>query len=224
MNRLCTEVGFSSLNRAGEQLCGDSVECRIDDSGALVTLADGLGSGVKASILSTLTAKILTTMLAGGMSIDSCVETVAKVLPVCKERGIAYSTFTIIQVIDNRRAELIQFDNPRVALFRNGKNREYPVSVREIAGKRILESSFPVDDGDVLFAMSDGAVCAGEGLELNHGWTRDSIIEFIEAAYAPEHSAQYYAGIVAEACGKLYAGQPGDDATALAVRLRRAGR
>ena len=217
---LCTEVGYSSLNKVGEQLCGDSVEYRIDDNGVLVTLADGLGSGVKASILSTLTAKILTTMLAGGMSIDSCVETMVKALPVCKVRGIAYSTFTIMRVTDNRRAELIQFDNPRAMLFRDGKNCDYPVAMREIAGKQILESSFLLEEGDVLFAVSDGAVHAGVGRELNYGWTRDSIIQFIEAAYEPEHSAQYYAGIVAEACGKLYAGQPGDDTTAVAVRLR----
>ena len=220
MNNLCTEAGFSSLNKAGEQLCGDRVEYRVDENGALLTLADGLGSGVKASILSTLTAKILTTMVSGGMSIDSCVETMVKTLPVCKVRDIAYSTFTIVQITDNRHARLIQFDNPRVVLLRNGKNCEYPISVREISGKQIMESSFPVEEGDLLVAMSDGAIYAGVGHEFNYGWRRENIIQFLEGNHSPEHSAQYYAGIVADECGKLYEGEPGDDTTVAAVRIR----
>ena len=220
MNNLCTEVGFNCLNKVGEQLCGDRVEYRVDENGALLALADGLGSGVKACILSTLTAKILTTMVSGGMSIDSCVETMMKTLPVCKVRGIAYSTFTIIKVDGNRQVDLIQFDNPKVVLIRNGKNCEYPVSVREISGKQIMESSFPLEEGDLLLAMSDGAIYAGVGHEFNYGWRRENIIEFLEGNHSPEHSAQYYAGIVADACDKLYEGEPGDDTTVAAVRIR----
>jgi hypothetical protein len=220
MNNLCTEVGYASLSKDGEQLCGDRVEYRVDENGALLALADGLGSGVKACILSTLTAKILMTMIAGGMSVDECVETMANTLPVCKLRGIAYSTFTIIHITDNRRARLIQFDNPTVALIRDGKNCEYPVSVREIGGKRIAESEFEVREGDLLLAMSDGAIYAGAGHAFNYGWSRENILQFIEGNFAPEHSARYYAGIVVDECGKLYEGRPGDDTTVAAVRVR----
>ena len=85
MNNLCTDVGFISVNKYGEQLCGDHVETIEQDDNALVmVLADGLGSGVKASILSTLTSKILSTMMSNSMSIEDCVSTVAATLPVCE--------------------------------------------------------------------------------------------------------------------------------------------
>ena len=82
-NRLCADVGYVSLNHAGEQLCGDHVEmATVQDAGAtVIVLADGLGSGVKASILSTLTAKIISTMVAAGLRLEDCVETIAATLP-----------------------------------------------------------------------------------------------------------------------------------------------
>ena len=120
MNNLCAEVGWKSINHVGEELCGDHVDIvsQGEDSQVIV-LADGLGSGVKASILSTLTSKIISTMMAEGLSIEDCVETIAATLPICSVRGVAYSTFTIIHLIDNEYAELIQYDNPGVILIRD---------------------------------------------------------------------------------------------------------
>ena len=93
---------------------------------SVIVLADGLGSGVKANILSTLTSKIISTMIAEGISLEECVKTIAATLPVCSVRGVAYSTFTIICIKDNEEAEIIQYDNPMVILLRDGKNYEYP--------------------------------------------------------------------------------------------------
>ena len=125
MNELCTDIGYNSLYKKGEQLCGDNVEVvERDENSVVVVLADGLGSGVKANILSTLTAKIISTMMANQMSLEDCVSTIASTLPVCEVRKVAYSTFTIIQVLDNREAEIIQYDNPGVILLRGGKHAE----------------------------------------------------------------------------------------------------
>ena len=117
-----------------------------------MVLADGLGSGVKANILSTLTSKILCTMIAGGMPIDECVNTIASTLPVCQVRKIAYSTFTVVRMLDNEVCELIQFDNPNVIVLRDGKNWDYPISTRVVEGKTIHESRFPVCENDVFIA------------------------------------------------------------------------
>ena len=67
MNDLCIDIGWKSINHEGEQLCGDHVDIvEQDENSIVVVLADGMGSGVKASILSTLTSKIISTMMAEG--------------------------------------------------------------------------------------------------------------------------------------------------------------
>ncbi len=127
MNDLCADIGYKSINHYGEQLCGDHVDIiEQGDNSTVVVLADGLGSGVKASILSTLTSKIISTMMAAGMPLEECVSAVAATLPVSSEHGVAYSTFTIIHLLNNQTAELIQYDNPHVILLRDGVNYDYP--------------------------------------------------------------------------------------------------
>ena len=120
---LCADIGYMSINHVGENLCGDHVE-RVDqdERTTVLVLADGLGSGVKASILSTLTSKIISTMIAAGMKLVDAVETIAATLPVCSVRGVAYSTFTIIRLSDGKKAEIIQYDNPKVIMLRGGEN------------------------------------------------------------------------------------------------------
>lgn len=222
MNNLCTDVGYLSINKYGEQLCGDHVEIEEADCNSLVmVLADGLGSGVKASILSTLTSKIISTMIANNMTIEDCVTTVASTLPVCEKRGIAYSTFTIIHVIDNKYAEVIQYDNPQVILLRNGKNCDYDMTALRIGDKNIYQSKIELIPGDVLVAMSDGAVYAGVGKSFNFGWQRQNIIEFLEVAYDESYSSKMVSTILLEQCAKLYGGTPGDDTTIAAVKIRK---
>ena len=221
MDKLCTDTGYVSLNKKGEQLCGDRVEiiARNDNSLTLV-LADGLGSGVKANILSTLTSKILSTMIENGMPIEECVDTIVKTLPVCSVRKVAYSTFTIIHVEENPTATLIQFDNPNVILLRGGKHWDYPTTSRVIEGKTILESKFPLQLNDMMIAMSDGAIWAGVGQSMNFGWQRDNVVEFAERMYEDTLSAKMMAALIVDECNRLYAGEPGDDTTVAAVRVR----
>ena len=123
MNDLCADIGFKSINHYGEQLCGDHVDVVAQgENSTVIVVADGLGSGVKASILSTLTSKIISTMMAEGLPLEECVSTIAATLPVCTQRGLAYSTFTIIHLLNNETAEIIQYDNPQVIIVRDGVN------------------------------------------------------------------------------------------------------
>ncbi|MCI5956653.1 MAG: serine/threonine-protein phosphatase [Clostridiales bacterium] len=221
MNDLWIETGYISLNHVGETLCGDKVEITGggDDDLTLV-LADGLGSGVKANILSTLTSKILCTMISGGIPLEECVSTIASTLPVCSVRQVAYSTFTIIRILDNKMAHIIQFDNPATIVLRRGELFDYPKLTRVISGKTIWESTFPIEVDDVFIAMSDGAEYAGVGQELNFGWTRDSIADYAIANYLPENSAKSTASIIIDECNRLYEGRPGDDTTIAVARVR----
>lgn len=223
MNNLCADIGHKSLNKYREQLCGDSVECVVDDESNTTTfvLADGLGSGVKASILSTLTSKIISTMMGAGLDIDDCVSTIAATLPVCSEREVAYSTFTIFRLVNNTEAELIQYDNPKVIMLRNGKSFDYPSQMSVIGGKEIYTTKIPVQESDVFFLISDGCVHAGVGMKLNLGWQRENIIEFLETLYDIGFTAKTLCTILLDECNKLYDNMPGDDTTVCAIRIRR---
>lgn len=222
MNNLCTDIGFKSVNKKGEQLCGDHIEIVDQNENSLVlVLADGLGSGVKACILSTLTSKIISTMIANNLSIEECVSTIAATLPVCEKRGVAYSTFTIIRITNNSEAEIIQYDNPHVIMLRGGENCEYPRTSMEIGGKTIYKSKLPLEENDVFIAMSDGAIYAGVGKTLNFGWQRDSIIDFMVGNYDKKMSAKGISQLLLDECNDLYGGEPGDDTTVAAVKIRR---
>ncbi|MDR1598522.1 MAG: serine/threonine-protein phosphatase [Oscillospiraceae bacterium] len=219
---LCLDIGSASVNHAGEELCGDHVEVISDsEQSAVVVLADGMGSGVKACILSTLTSKILSTMMHAGLPIETCVETIAATLPVCSMRGIAYSTFTLISVKDSEFAEIYQYDNPPVTLLRGGTRCELTTEEITIGDKRIMKSRARLMENDVLLAMSDGCPHAGIGVTYNFGWKMENIIEFMEPVSAAGYTAKTISTLLVDAVNSLYGGKPGDDATVCSMRVRR---
>ena len=222
MNDLCVDIGWQSINHDGEQLCGDHVDIiEPDENSTIVVLADGLGSGVKASILSTLTSKIISTMMANGLSLEDCVETIAATLPICSERKVAYSTFTILHIVNNEEAEIIQYDNPHVILLRDGENVEYPEIEMNIGGKKIYKSRVHLNENDIFIAMSDGCPHAGVGMSLNFGWKREDIIEFMKTFYFVGYTAKTLTTLLLDEVNKLYGGKPADDATVCTVRIRK---
>lgn len=222
MNNLCADIGYKSINHYGEQLCGDHVDVvKQGENSSVIVLADGLGSGVKASILSTLTSKIISTMMAEGIALEECVSTIAATLPICSVRGVAYSTFTIIHLIDNETAELIQYDNPHIIFFRDNKNYDYPKSEMNIDEKKVYKSVIKLQENDIFIAMSDGCPHAGIGMAYNFGWKREDIIDFMEPLTFGGFTAKTLATILTDECYKLYGEKPGDDATACVVKIRK---
>ena len=221
MIELYTDTGCMSLTKHGEQLCGDHVEFRMDDHVSICVLADGLGSGVKANILATLTSQILATMSVGGMSIEDCVDTIVRTLPECSVRHVNYSTFTIVKIRDQKYVELTRFDNPHTVVLRGGKNYEFKYHSRMIEDKKIYFSSFEAKENDVIVVMSDGAIFAGLGGTYPFGWGRDKIIEYMEAHYASDMTAKGVATLLARECNRLYEGRPGDDTSFAVMRICR---
>lgn len=222
MNDFCADIGFKSINHYGEQLCGDHVDIVEENENSIViVLADGLGSGVKASILSTLTSKIISTMLAEGLKIEECVSAIAATLPVCSTRGVAYSTFTIIRLIDNDSVELIQYDNPPVLMIRDGARYDYPKTEMSIDGKKIFKSLIRLKEDDVFVAMSDGCPHAGIGTAYNFGWKYDDIAEFMEMLVPVGYTAKTLSTMLIDEVNKLYGSRPGDDATACVIKIRK---
>ncbi len=222
MNSYCADIGYKSINHDGEELCGDHVDViEASDGSKVIVLADGLGSGVKASILSTLTSKIISTMISEGLSLEDCVETISSTLPVCSVRGVAYSTFTIIHLVDNSRAEIIQYDNPHVILLRDCEPYVYPETQMTIGGKTVYSSTIELKENDVFIAMSDGCPHAGIGVSYNFGWKREEIAEFMANIAHVGYTAKTLSTILIDEVNSLYGGKPGDDATACVIKIRK---
>jgi hypothetical protein len=214
------ESAWKSLNKYKEELCGDKVEIIKTDDSDIVILADGMGSGVKANILATLTSRILATMLKEGADLESCVETVAKTLPICQERQVAYATFSILQIFESGVAHLVEFDNPSCVMIRHGEIVSYPYGVRTIEGKIIHESYFQVEKDDCFVLMSDGVIYAGAGEILNlQGWTWEKMAEYTRSCTQRTKSASRLAMMLSQACDDLYVQRPGDDTTVAVVRV-----
>ena len=213
------DISWKSLNKHHEELCGDKVEVLKTDDSEIIILADGMGSGVKANILATLTSKILGTMFLEGASIEACVETIAKTLPVCKVREVAYATFSILQIFHNGEVYLAEFDNPKCVFVRDGEIVDYPYEERVIEDKTIREYRFQVKLKDCFVLMSDGVIYAGVGELLNFGWTWESMAEYTLKCTKETLSASRLAAMLSQACDDLYGQKPGDDTTVAVARV-----
>ena len=214
------EYGYTSLNKFGEELCGDKVETCVADGWTTLVLADGLGSGVKANILSTLTSKILCTMVANNIPMQDCMETIIDSLPICKVRGVAYSTFSLVHVNEKGEGYLIEFDNPQAIYIRDGKTCDLIKCQMDICGKRVYHSRLTMQEGDSLVVTSDGTIHAGVGMILNFGWQREDIKKYLDQNLKTGMSARSIAWLLASACNDLYVDKPGDDTTVAVVKFR----
>ena len=218
-DKVYVDATYKSLIKYNEELCGDNVEIVKNDDRYIVVLSDGLGSGVKANILSTLTAKIISTMLYEGSSIEDTVDTIVHTLPICSVRKVAYSTFIILQIDYDGNAYLVEFDSPGCIFVRNSKLIPIEYSHREIAGKPIREAHFKVEPDDVLTLMSDGVVYAGIGHLMNLGWTWENVCEFVSSRVRPGITSARLTNMLSDTCNQLYINKPGDDTTVATVRI-----
>lgn len=217
---MCLEYGCSSMNKYGEELCGDNVEAVTLGEWTTLVLADGLGSGVKANILSTLTAKILCTMVSNDIDLYECVETIIQTLPVCSVRGVAYSTFSIIHINTEGEGYLFEFDNPQAILIHQGHCGDLQREALNVCDKTVYKSELRLSKDDMVVVMSDGTIHAGIGMILNFGWDRKEIMAFLDSNLKPNMSARAVATLFASACNDLYLDKPGDDTTVAVVRYR----
>ena len=213
-------VGFGivSLNKKKEKICGDyyTIITDPDSDSTVMVLSDGLGSGVKANILATLTAEMLSIMIARKVNIRTAVKAVADTLPVCSVRNLAYATFTVMVAEENEIC-LLQYDNPDVILLRNGKNVEYCRDILMFGEKEIHQSYFQFGEGDMLIFMSDGVTNAGMGKTTYAGWGREEVVEVCEQHYRDGMSAQEMSSAIADAGLALNLDETDDDLTVLTV-------
>lgn len=217
---ICLDYGYRSINHFGEEVCGDRVNIRHDKDRFIGVLADGMGSGVKANILSTMGSTILSTMLHGGEDLESAVDVVIRSLPVCSERGMNYCTFSVVNVDDRGVARLVEFDNPQAWIIRNYQVVQPERQLRQVEDKAIWESSLPLIEGDILVVTSDGAVNAGMDNQFSYRWNWDSVGKWLCERAHHFTSARRLAAELVEAVNNLYGGRPMDDVTAMVLQVR----
>lgn len=216
------DIFEAGLNKHDETLCGDKVKVHRGEDRTIIVLSDGLGSGVKANILATLTSEIIMTMLAADVGIEDVISTVIGTLPTCKVRNIAYATFTVIQISHSDHSfKVINFDNPPTMHFRRGRILPTERKEYEILGKKIRMFEGQLKLGDFLGAMSDGVTYAGMGVTMNYGWGWNNIAGYIEERWRTHYWCAR--NVVQDVIGKtrsLYGGSAGDDATFVGVFVR----
>lgn len=218
--KIFIDEAHESLFHYGEELCGDKVEIVRKEKFFLAVLADGLGSGVKANILATLTSKIIATMMANEETLVEAVKTIAMTLPVCHDRGIAYSTFTIAKIDNKGMAYIAEFDNPATVYLKKNKVTAIERKQLEIDDKIIYISNFQTEPDDMLVMFSDGVVHAGVGRLLDLGWQYDNIVGYIKENMSNTISPRNLSRKLLASVNTLYMDKPGDDSTVCAMRIK----
>lgn len=172
------EVGYRQKNHIGERICGDVFifERVREENRTVLVLSDGLGHGVKANVLATLTSKMALNFTKEHKSADRIAEIIMNTLPVCSERKISYSTFTIIDIEHNGETRILEYDNPQSIVIRDNKSLMMNWSNLLLVsdknrGKEIRYCNFTPRKEDRIIICSDGVVQSGMGsYELPFGW------------------------------------------------------
>lgn len=220
--RQIVEFASEPLAKHGEELCGDTVQVTSTPDSFLVVLSDGLGSGVKANILSTLTAQIAASMFEEGATVEEVMATLTETLPECQVRRLAYATFAMLRVYRGHKAYLVEYDCPPLILIRDGQIMQLPVEERVVNGRKVREAHFALHNGDYMVLVSDGYEHAGVGGLYRLGWGWNNIAVSVKRWTSTGCDAYELTRTLAKTCLKLYNNQPGDDATAVGMRVREA--
>ena len=228
-NSMFLEVDFSQKIKQGQNVCGDCfLSKKTEDTKRIVlALSDGLGSGIKANILSSMTATMSLRFVESNMEIIHSAEVMMDTLPICKVRKISYATFTIVDSSLDGRTRIIEMDNPPFILVRNGK-------IYAVKGKKLLStkrkdrsiyvSQFSTLPEDRIILLSDGITQAGMGIGATPlGWRIKGCSEYIlqRIMKDPEISARRLSKSVIEgALAREHKGLAGDDMTCAVLYYR----
>lgn len=218
--KLVCEVGKRQLIKHGEVTCGDSVEVVYTPEETFVVLSDGLGSGVKANILSNLTVKIISKMVSHHIPLQDIVETIIGTLPVCSVRGLAYSTFTLLRITPDGMVDIVDFDGLPPITVSKGYVEVVERTSEEVLGKKINKARIQLKEDDYLLITSDGVTEAGLGLTLSFGLQTAGLVKALKEHVKDNKSAQDLVNQVIDICMSYYINEPGDDTTAVAIHMR----
>lgn len=178
---------YSQLNKYGNYVCGDVCLSRKikAENRSISILADGLGSGIKANILATMTSSILFNFIALNEPLNRVMKTLLSTLPIDSERKVGYSTFTLVEVDYDGETTIIEYGNPLALFFRGSKpikaEQELVMTPDQTGMLQTLYSwKFQAQQDDRIVTFSDGVSQSGMGLnKMPFGWDMDDIDEYI---------------------------------------------
>ncbi len=177
------EADYYQICKNGFQACGDSFYSIKNQDRIICVLADGLGSGIKANVLATLTTTMAAGFISSRMDIKRAAEVILETLPVCSSRHIGYSTFTIIDAGLNGKLRIIEHDNPPYAFIRGGQlisvNKQ-EIPIKSFRKSHLYYSELELEPEDRVIYYSDGVSQAGMGLpHLPLGWQEKRVEDYI---------------------------------------------
>ncbi len=215
---LIFDVGKSLVPRTGEIVSGDTIEVLDSGHSTTIVLADGMGSGLKANILSSLTAKMAIGLLKNGLPLDDVCGMLAQSLPTtCSNASVGYSTFTILQISSDGHADLVEYNNPESIIGTNSKVIDIPRETTTISGKLIGKCSFHMDENSWVVLISDGVTNAGVGDIWNHGWGQERVQTYLSRVVGRFDEPQGLCEDLCSVCQVLYSGKVTDDVSAAAI-------
>lgn len=224
------DIDCFQQKKDGQNTFGDYFKSRrfTDEGRLLAVLSDGLGSGIKANILATMTATMILKFIEDGKDILKATEVIMNSLPVCQVRKISYSTFSAFECTDEGEIKIVEEGNPDFVHIRNGRVVEHEpriVTSKKFTNRHMHLYSFKLEPEDRLIFCSDGVTQAGMGTnEYKLGWRREGLIDFVEneIRHNPTISSRRLAQeIVKEAIRKEPEHKAKDDVSALILYFRK---
>ena len=197
MNRnFYIEVNSRQRNHDGERICGDVFLYKSikEEDRVIAVLSDGMGHGVKANILATLTSTMALNFTREHKEVDRIAEIIMNTLPVCSERKISYSTFTIVEIESSGKATILEYDNPQAIILRGSQAfdpgwNKVVLEKGLHAGKVLETCSFMPEKEDRIIFFSDGVAQSGMGSDAYpFGWERDNVLSYASKLVSSEAS------------------------------------
>lgn len=200
MNSYFIEIGSKSIQKHGQEVSGDVFMSRkLQEEGRTVAvLSDGLGSGIKANVLATMTASMALNFTIANQPVERSAQSIRNTLPMDEERKINYSTFTIIDIEYDGEISVLEYGNPQYLIFRNTN----PLESKDVDQHSISEievSQFKAQKEDRIILFSDGVSQSGIGrADMPFGWELDDLTSFISYKLKenPEISAEKLSNII----------------------------
>lgn len=231
MHELFIEMECSQFTKTGQAACGDDVRFLTVDKEKryIAALSDGLGSGVKAHVLSTMTTTMALRFLQSNLPTLESVEIIMDSLPVCEVRKISYATFTLFDFALGGRARILEMGNPGYIHLR-GTEEIVPVSERKVQSEHwpdrgVRECEADLRAGDRIIFCSDGVTQAGLGerRDMKLGWRRSGVLKFAQEKIAadPEISALDLSRQIASTSVGITKGICRDDVSCVVIYLRK---